>query len=119
MTVVVFSVNREHVGTSQDFRKITWHVGVEQGRIWSSVVPFSTAYTWMILLKRRARERGHYRGFACGYPWRDKPKDGKRGDLLERGEFYAGWSWPTLKHSCVLVRGAAAVAVAVAVAAET
>ncbi|KAF7402962.1 hypothetical protein HZH66_005229 [Vespula vulgaris] len=76
MTVVVFSVNREHVGTSQDFRKITWHVGVEQGRIWSSVVPFSTAYTWMILLKRRARERGHYRGFACGYPWRGETSRG-------------------------------------------
>lgn len=76
MTVIVFSVNREHVGSPVRFREILRQLGLHSGENWQGGVADQAALSSRVSWRRRARARGHYRGFVCGYPWRGETSRG-------------------------------------------
>lgn len=85
MTVVVFSVNREHVCPCQRFREIVAQVAVYLDQNWQACFLNFADFPWNILWRWRARARGHYQGFACGYPWRgETSRGGERRPPLRR-----------------------------------
>lgn len=82
---VVFSVNSEDVDPCQCFREIVAQFGVclDQNchsRFLSFEDSGLSIFWWW-----RARARGHYQGFACGYPWRgETSRGGERRPPLHR-----------------------------------
>lgn len=71
MTVVVFSVNREHADPRQrDSRENLARFDVRRDRKQPSRVPTRSGCRTRLSRRRWARARGHYRRFACGCHWR-------------------------------------------------